>query len=76
MYGDNYSRTSGIWWRYYRDVPNDISTNSKLLKMKITRRTPADDNRKDVKVVVSLKYLTNFRRNLEISLINCEINFI
>ena len=44
--------------------------------MKITRRTPADDNRKDVKVVVSLKYLTNFRRNLEISLINCEINFI
>ena len=31
---------------------------------------------KNVEIMVPLKYLTNFRRTLEIPLINCEINLI
>ena len=31
---------------------------------------------KDVKIMVPLKYLSNFFRTLEIPLINCEINLI
>ena len=43
-------------------------------KMKITGKTPAVGNTKDVEIAVSLKYSSNFWRNLEISIINCEIN--
>ena len=35
-YSDNYSKTSGSLWQYYRDEPNDNLTNSKLFKSKIT----------------------------------------
>ena len=31
---------------------------------------------KNVEIVVSLKYLSSFSRNLEMPLINCEINLI
>ena len=33
-----------------------------------------DDGTKNVEIMVPLKYLSNFRRTLEMSLINCEIN--
>ena len=33
-----------------------------------------DDDTKNVEIMVPLKYLSNFRRTLEMSLINCEIN--
>ena len=36
----------------------------------------ADGGTKDVEIMVSLKYLGNFWRILEMPLINCEINFI
>ena len=77
-YSDNYSKTSGNLWQYYRDDPNDILTNSKLFnfKIKITGKTPADGNTVDVKIAVPLKYFSNFWRNLEMPLINCEINLI
>ena len=35
-----------------------------------------DDETKNVEIMVPLKYLNNFCRNLEMHLINCEINFI
>ena len=35
-YSDNYFKTSGSLWQYYRDEPNDNLTNSKLFKSKIT----------------------------------------
>ena len=35
-YSDNYFKTSGSLWQYYRDGPNDNLTNSKLFKSKIT----------------------------------------
>ena len=42
----------------------------------ITGKTPDDDNEKDVEIMVSLKYLSNFWRTLEMPLINCEVNLI
>ena len=75
-YGDDYSKTSGILWQYYKDEPNDNLANSESFKskVKITRRTPADGNTKDVEIIVPLKYLSNFWRTLEMVLINCEVN--
>ena len=44
--------------------------------MKITGKTPAARNEKDVEIMVPLKYLSNFWRSLEMPLINCEVNLI
>ena len=41
-----------------------------------TEKTPAAGNTKDVGIAVPLKYLSNFWRTLESSLIICEINLI
>ena len=35
-----------------------------------------DDGTKAVQIMVPLKYLSNFSKTLEMSLINCEINLI
>ena len=77
-YSDNYSKTSGSLWKYYKDDPNDNLANSKSFKskVKITGKIPAADNTKDVEIIVPLKYLSNFWRTLEIPLINCEVNLI
>ena len=45
-------------------------------KVKITGKTPAAVNTKDVEIIVSLKYLSNFWKTLEMLLINCEVNLI
>ena len=34
------------------------------------------DGAKDVEIMVPLKYLSNFWRTFEMSLINCEINLV
>ena len=75
-YSNNYSKTSGSLWQYYKDDPNDILTNSESFKskMNIAGKTPAAGNRKDVKIAVLLKYLNNFWRTLEMPLISGEIN--
>ena len=77
-YSDNYSTTSGSLWQYYRDEPNDILADSESFKykVKITGKTPAAGNTKDVEIIVRLKYLSNFWRTLEMPLINCEVNLI
>ena len=77
-YSDNYSKTSGRLWQYYKDDPNDNTGNSESFKskVKITGKTPDDGNTKDVKIIVPLKHLSNFWRNFEILLINCESNLI
>ena len=77
-YSNNYSETSGSLWQYYRDDPNNNIVQPKLFKFKIniTEQTPEADNEKNVKIVVPLKYLSNFWRTLEMSLFNCEINII
>ena len=49
-YSNNYSKTSGSLWKYYRDEPNATLTESESFKFKerITGSTP-DDNKKMLK---------------------------
>ena len=56
-YSDNYSKTSGSLWQYYKDDPNDNITQSELFKskIKITGETPAAGNTEDVEIIVPLK---------------------
>ena len=77
-YSDNYAKTSGYLWQYYRDEPNNNLADSESFKFKgkITGKTPNDDNEKAVEIMVPLKYLSNFWRTLELPLINCEVNLI
>ena len=77
-YSDNYAKTSGSLWQYFRDEPDDNLADSESFKskIKITGKTPEADNVKDVEIIVPLKYLSNFWRILEMSLINCEVNLI
>ena len=86
-YSDNYAKTTGSLWQYCKDIPalnaNDEiiifeegnTTDSFKFKAKITGQT-GDDGTKDVEIMVPLKYLSNFWRNLEMPLINCEVNLI
>ena len=73
---DNYSKTSGSLWQYYKDKLNDNITRSEPFKskVKITGKTPDDKNTKDVGIIVPLIYLSNFWKTLEMPLINCEVN--
>ena len=76
-YTDKYSKTSGSLWHQYIDEPflgangaiaNFLAdnNNSALLKLKtkIAGRT-GNDGTKNVKIRVPLKYLSKFRRTLE-----------
>ena len=60
------------------DEPNDnlADAESFKYKIKIRGKTPNKDNKKDVEIMVPSKYLSNFWRTLEMSLINCEVNLI
>ena len=51
------------------------TTDSFKFKPKITGKT-GNNGTKDVEIMVPLKYLNNFRRTLEMPLINCEVNLI
>ena len=75
-YNDNYSK-EGSSWQYYRDKPafidasaikifHDNDNNSALFKFKqkITRETGAGV-RRDVKIMVQLKYLSSFTEHLK-----------
>ena len=77
-YSDNYSKISGSLWQFYRDEPNDNLIDSKSFesKIQITEKTPNNAITKDLEIIVPLKYLRNFCKNLEMSLINCEVNLI
>ena len=78
-YSDNYSDTSGSLWKFKRDeIEGNVdltANNSSSFKYKsnFSGNTDADGaNRKKegVKIVVPLKYLSNFWRSLEMPLIN------
>ena len=83
-YSNNYSDTSGSLSQFKRDkVPADNAgltvDNSQSFKYKaaLLGKT-ADHNNgksfvKDAKIVVPLKYLSNFWRSLEMPLINCKV---
>ena len=73
-YSDNYSTTSGSLWQYYKDEPNNNLADSESFKSKV--KITADINTNNVEIIVPLKYLSNFWRTLEMSLINCETELI
>ena len=79
-YSKNYRKTTGSLWNYYRDEPsNPLSSNSESFKYKtnIVGKTPENnDSITNVKLVFPLKYLSNFWKSLNISLINCEVELI
>ena len=103
-YSKNYRKTTGSFWNYYRDEPNnpplndddpptinynaDPITNSESFKYKssITGKTSNANQengenakqgntktKRNLEIVVPLKYLSNFWRTLYMPLINCEV---
>ena len=80
-------KTSGSIWQYYRDEPAldnnnniiDFPANNKNIilfkfKQQITGQT-GNGGKKNLEIMVPLKYVSNFWRTLEMPLINCEISF-
>ena len=47
-------KKSGSLWQYYKDEPNDNIADSESFKskVKITGKTPADTNTKNVQIIV------------------------
>ena len=86
-YSDNYAKSTGSLWQYCKDIPARNANNEIIIfaennttdlfkfKAKITGQT-GNDGTKDVEIMVPLKYFSNFRRTLEMPLINCEVNLI
>ena len=83
-YSDNYQDSSATFYQYKRDEPPEVdavadltANNSSLFKYKINllddTNVVGDIVRLNVKVVVPVKYLSNFFRSLEMPLINCKI---
>ena len=83
-YSDNYKDSSATLYHYKRDEPpeanaiNDLTTNTSSsfkYKVKLLGNPVLDGNiaKRSVKVVVPIKYLSNFFRILEMPLINCKI---
>ena len=86
-YSDIYSRTSESLWQKYWDEPtlnkngnaidfpeNKNNTNLFKVKQQIAGQT-GNVGTKDAEIMVSLRYISNFWRTLEMYLINCEISF-
>ena len=87
-YSKNYRKTRGSLWNYYRDEPNSDTDDSEIMYSIINSKsfdykanfigsvTHNNLTKNDVKIVVPLKYLSNFWRSLNIPLINCEVELI
>ena len=83
VYSDNYQDSSATLYQYKRDEPparlinNLTQVNSKSFNYKIKLLGnpvyAGGIERRNVKIVVPLKYLSNFFRSLEMPLINCKI---
>ena len=78
-YSDNYQNSTGSLHQFKRDEPLDDNANvannttnlvykSKLIKVNNV------NNVNNVQLVVSLKYVRNFFRSLELPLVNCKID--
>ena len=83
-YSDSYQDSSATLYQYKRDEPSEADAvadltvnNSSSFKYKVSLLCNPDVNdgiaKTSVKVVVPLKYLSNFFRSLEMPLINCKI---
>ena len=82
-YSDNYQDSSATLYQYKRDEPpanlaNTLATNTSSsfkYKVNLLGNPNVDNNvaKRNVKIVVPLKYLSNFFKSLEMPLINCKI---
>ena len=78
-YSDNYQDSTGSLHQFKRDEPPDDNANgannttSLVYKSKLISGTD-DNNVNNVKLVVPLKYVSNFFRSLEMPLVNCKID--
>ena len=84
-YSDNYSDISGSLWQFKRDdvpannahltIDNFQSCKYKAALLEKTTNAANNTNSsvKNAKIVVPLKYLSNFLRSLEMPLINCKV---
>ena len=89
-HSENYRKTTESLWNYYRNEPNSgtdannnithsiLNSESFDYKANFMENSVTQNNliKNDVKVVVLLKHLSNFWRNLNIPLINCEVELI
>ena len=84
-YSKNYRKTTGSLWNYYRDEPNSSTDNDNITHSILNSEsfdykenfmengvTQNDLIKNNVKIVVPLRHLSNFWRNLNMPLINCE----
>ena len=71
-YSDNYEDTTGSLYQFKRDEPLDnnanVDANTTSLKYK------SIDGVNNVKLVVPVKYISNFFRSLEMPLVNCKVD--
>ena len=81
-------KTTGTSWNYYKDEPNSSTDNDNITHSILNSKsfnykadfigsvTNNNLTKNDVKIVIPLKHLSNFRKNLNIPLINCEVEVI
>ena len=78
-YSDNYQNSTGRFYQFKRDEPPEDNVNvgnnttSLVYKSKLVKGTD-DNNVNNVKLVLPLKYVSNFFRSLEMLLVNCKID--
>ena len=89
-YSKNYRKTTASLWNYYRDEPNSSTDDNNNITGSILNSeyfdykanfmendvTQNNFKKNNVKIVIPLKHLSNFWRNLNIPLINCEVELI
>ena len=88
-YSKNYKKTTGSLWNYYRDEPNSSTDNNNNITYLILNSKSFDYEanfigsvtnnnltKNDVNIVIPLKHLSNFWKNLNIPLISCEVELI
>ena len=75
-------------WNYYRDEPNSSTDNSNIAHSILSSKSfdykanfinnVTNNNliKNDVKIVIPPKHLSNFLKNLNVPLINCEVELI
>ena len=78
-YSDNYQDSTGSLYQFKRDEPPDDNadvannTSSLVYKSKLISGTD-DNNVNNVKLIVPLKYVSNFFKSLEMPLVNFKID--
>ena len=83
-YSSNYSETTGSLWFYSKDeatnfnadIANEGNVKTFKYKAKLLENTIANGANgvlRNAAIAVSLKYLSNFWKSLEMPLINCKV---